>query len=294
MQSHKKIYSLLIMLLFAYIVTGCQKEVTAYSNGLYELSYPATWTVETSPREVAFKDPQNTLSLIIQTNRSKENYIENGLKNTSTDKVVTEIEISNYKAYKIIPPVQSGIKNTFYYLQIKDLYYALNFQYPESEKVAVEPLIEDIVDSFVAKDFLSRLEASHTPVVDGEIKDKSVEELLTLYKPIISHENESWFKYVVAKELTYSDLLKGLKVTDSNESVFQVATRDNAIVKETLKAIPQTDYHNQRYNNNVVKPMLYQMNKDKNYWYQYLENEKMLYFKYNRCYEEGNNPFTLL
>ncbi|MTI70549.1 MAG: hypothetical protein FH751_09905 [Firmicutes bacterium] len=122
------------------------------------------------------------------------------------------------------------------------------------------------------------------------VNDKNVEEIRELFRPIISHENEPWFKNLFAKKLVYPELLNGLKITDSQTAKFNFIDKNGNEKSVEVESSNEMDLQNT--NMDKSERMLYLKNSDKHYWYEFLEEEKLLYLQYNVCYDMKDKSFS--
>lgn len=122
------------------------------------------------------------------------------------------------------------------------------------------------------------------------VNDKSVEEIRELFRPIISHENEQWFKYKFAKNIIFHEFLKGLKITNSETAKFNFIDKNGNEKSVQVESSTGMDLQNTKMDKS--ERMLYLKNSDKNYWYEFLEEEKLLYFQYNACYNMKDKSFS--
>lgn len=120
----------------------------------------------------------------------------------------------------------------------------------------------------------------------------SVEEIIKLFTPIIPHENESRLKELITKSIIIPEFLDGLKIT-SQESA-QYTFVDENRNEHIIKAIPKRFNYKDLIIRNTDKSekMLYLKNRNENYWYQYYEEEMLLYFKYNKCSNMALKSFS--
>ncbi len=115
-----------------------------------------------------------------------------------------------------------------------------------------------------------------------------------ILRPVITVENEWWFKQQFPNYLTDPEILHLLKLLpsadegdftfrDSNAKEFVVKLRPVS-VKEEIKLIRPFD-------SSPGKAPLYLRNPDEYYWYEYLADSKTLYLHYRRCAEMPERPF---
>ncbi|MBI9012636.1 MAG: peptidase S41 [Clostridiales bacterium] len=136
--------------------------------------------------------------------------------------------------------------------------------------------------------YLLETTAEHSELVGSKllsINGRDIEEIRDLYRPVISHENESWFNRKFATYLKVPEYLKGLKIIDSEMIKFEFSDGSQDSIYVQVEPSGYSDYKK----NNVE--MLYLKNSDKNYWYEFLEEEHVLYFNYNSCYDMEGKPY---
>ncbi len=123
------------------------------------------------------------------------------------------------------------------------------------------------------------------------VNEKSIEEIRKLFLPIISHENEVWFKHKFARYLVFPEFLNGLNITDSETAKFILIDKNGNKKSVEVKATPFKNSDLVNRNIDKSERMLYLKNSDKNYWYEFLEDDKLLYFQYNVCYNMKGKSF---
>lgn len=110
-----------------------------------------------------------------------------------------------------------------------------------------------------------------------------IEEVIQELSQIISYENEYFLKAQLIKYLQASDVLYGLLISDDiNEITVTISDgkEEKDIKVDTLKS-KELDFVRNK------KIPLYLKRSDENYWFQFLEDKKELYIKYNSCKEYG-------
>lgn len=124
------------------------------------------------------------------------------------------------------------------------------------------------------------------------INGKSVEEIVKLFRPIISHENEYLFKNLIAKKMIIPEFSNGLKITKLETAKFIFIDKNGN--EKSVEVEPSIFNKTDLQNSYMDKPerMLYLKNSDKNYWYEILEEEKLLYFQYNSCVNMNGKSFS--
>ncbi len=109
----------------------------------------------------------------------------------------------------------------------------------------------------------------------------SVENVLDRLKTIIPAENEIILRKRGAKHIRYFDVLKFLNIADSEEVEFIFLDFMKKSMKVTLKASDDTGPEKLS-----IKPAVLSLpfkNPKNRFWFEYLEDNKVLYVKYNEC-----------
>ncbi len=111
------------------------------------------------------------------------------------------------------------------------------------------------------------------------IESLEIDKVIELLSEIISYENQYFFKAQSMKYMQVADILYGLLIADSMDSI-NIETEDGNFEVETVSRAELVYFDN--------KLPLYARRANENFWYQYLEPAKELYIKYNFCREDGN------
>lgn len=106
---------------------------------------------------------------------------------------------------------------------------------------------------------------------------------------IISYENEYFLKSQLPKYLPAVELLYGLEIIDEISEV-DIDFIDTQGEEQKVKikplplkeAIERLEFNENQQEESSNLP-LYRKNSDKNYWFQFLDDSKTVYFKYNLC-----------
>lgn len=104
---------------------------------------------------------------------------------------------------------------------------------------------------------------------------------------IISYENKNFLKAQLPKYFPAIELLYGLKLASSVDSI-ELTLEDEAKNSKTvtIKALSFKELKDINNSNVIVKEVhlpLYRKNPEKHYWFEYLPEFKTVYFKYNAC-----------
>ncbi|MEG2291218.1 MAG: S41 family peptidase [Clostridium sp.] len=126
-----------------------------------------------------------------------------------------------------------------------------------------------------------------------EINNIEIDEVLDELSEIISHENSSYLKANIVKYIQAIEILYGLTIVDNIEScVIKFESLNGEIITENIKSVNTINYTKllDNYNKYMENEMpLYMKNNSRNYWFEYLEEQKIIYFKYNLCRNNFEN-----
>ncbi|WP_315122170.1 S41 family peptidase [uncultured Clostridium sp.] len=118
------------------------------------------------------------------------------------------------------------------------------------------------------------------------INNIDIEEAINILSEIVSYENQWLLKAQLPKYLPAVEILYGLEIIDDFGSL-KVGFEDQKGSKKTLEISPLAikevrEKLKLTYNDESNLP-LWEKNSDKYYWFEYLNDFKVLYFKYNAC-----------
>ncbi|MES2515907.1 MAG: hypothetical protein V4580_17260 [Bacteroidota bacterium] len=122
------------------------------------------------------------------------------------------------------------------------------------------------------------------------INNHSITNIISLFKEVIQSENQSYFDDHVLHLINNPAILKGLGIIDTeDEGEFTLIDKNNKQVKIKLAATLDNNIANVKLaftTSNLLS------NKNKgNYWFDYDSESKTLYFNYNQCRDDQDNPF---
>lgn len=127
-----------------------------------------------------------------------------------------------------------------------------------------------------------------------KINGKNIEDIEKEVSKTISHENEAQLKNRIPRVLTTPCILHGLKIIESTkEATFTFQNIENKTFNINVKSVNLSEdlvKKLKQHRNNKDIP-LYMQNKNENYWFKYLKDQKTMYFKYNSCMETKDKPF---
>lgn len=265
---NKFIKNILCFIFIIIFFTGCESQ---YLGG----DRNAKWKKDLSYLQAAL--PKKHVNLFFKTNEQKFNDDINALKNSvntlNDDEIVAGI-------YKIVATI--GDTHTSVYKETINIYPIQFYYFKEG--------------IYVVNTISQYKEALYSKLV--KVNGIDVEKVQEAIIPLIAKDNEAMVKKSLPKYLMNAEALHGIKITTNTERTTFTFQNDkgetfdlniNAVNKKNFNGKFIIDKYNESY-------PLYMQKSNLNYWYKYLENEKTLYFKYNKCQEErdgkGIEDFT--
>ena len=126
-----------------------------------------------------------------------------------------------------------------------------------------------------------------------QIGDTPIDEAYARVASAISHENQAWLKQQFPGYAIYADILKTSGVIDSLDSArWTFETLAGEQFSLDIATIPQGSISGIGLPDKQGFTPLYAQNTGQNYWYQYLESTRTLYFAYNQCTDSATRPFS--
>ena len=124
------------------------------------------------------------------------------------------------------------------------------------------------------------------------INNIPIEEVMAKINTLISHENEQWLKVINVTYVQMPEVLKFLNIIKEDEAEFTFNDDKGNIKKLNLS--PKTSAElNTVYARDLMtkKPVITQQGNsnlyDTLYWYKYIPEDKIMYFKYNQCMDRN-------
>jgi hypothetical protein len=141
--------------------------------------------------------------------------------------------------------------------------------------------------------FITGIDSANSAFLQAKlvaINDHSMAQIISLFKEVIQNENQSYFDDHFLHFINNPAFLKGLGIINSDEEAeFTLIDKNNKQVKIKLAAIQTKDIANVKLA--FAHSDLLSKKKTGNYWFDYDSESKTLYFNYNVCREDPNNPF---
>jgi uncharacterized protein (TIGR03437 family) len=119
-----------------------------------------------------------------------------------------------------------------------------------------------------------------------------IDQVVQALGTVISHENDQWVHYRSQQYLTAMQVLQGLHVAPAGGSV-PMTFRTLAGEEFTLQIAPGNGVMATAPDAQTGPIADYLRFTDLNYWYRYSPENRLLYFKYNRCDDDPAHPFAV-
>jgi hypothetical protein len=118
-----------------------------------------------------------------------------------------------------------------------------------------------------------------------EINNQPIKKIIEAFSEIIPHENEAQLKSSIPQILASAEHLHGLNIIpDIDETILTVEDRQGQAVSVEMKSMPiRGPLKGIVDMKDTTGWPLYMQNRNQFYWYKYLPDAKMIYFKYNSC-----------
>lgn len=156
------------------------------------------------------------------------------------------------------------------------------------EHTRIEPLYEDIFplhfDFFKEGIFVTETDSANSDLLYKKlngIEKQNTKMIIRNFNSIIKNDNSSYFSVYFQKFINNPKVLNGLNITKSIDETDYILDGN----KIHITTIPKENYVSKNENN------LLKYSRKDNYWYQFLNDEKVLYFNYQSCSEEQNYSF---
>jgi len=109
---------------------------------------------------------------------------------------------------------------------------------------------------------------------------------------LIPIDNKMWYKTLFNSYFRNINLLYGLGISNSTDSIEIVFSMDNEIKRKTLTSAYKDSIPDMRnyHSTTNIEPPLFLANKEQLYWFQYLENKNILYVQIDGIASLPDNP----
>jgi len=123
----------------------------------------------------------------------------------------------------------------------------------------------------------------------------SIDEVVNLLKPLISHENDAQLKSIIPEYLVRPEILNGLGIISSKDTCTLIFSDSSGIkYKYTVRPVAASEMGNFRKTMVSAKSKSIPIVGESQggpYWYKVLSDKGSIYINYNRCTENPDFPF---
>lgn len=257
----KKLIKINICFILILCITGCESQ---YLGG----DRVTRWKKDLNYLSAAL--PKKHANLFFNT--SKENFnmeikaLQNSLDNLKDEEIVDGI-------YKIVASI--GDTHTSVYKESLNV-YPIQF-YFFNEGIYVINTTSEYKESLYSKLI--------------KINGVDIEEVQKVLLPLIVLDNEAIVKKVMPKYLMNPEILYGVNVVpDTQKTSFTFENKKGEKFTLDINSVNRKNFNDQlvisKYDSSYP---LYMQESKLYYWYKYLDKEKTVYFKYNRCQSKEKN-----
>lgn len=123
------------------------------------------------------------------------------------------------------------------------------------------------------------------------IDGKKIEAVAESIKPMLKGANESWFKTQIVYYLSMPNVLKYFDIVKDDNIELSILLGNGEIKNIELSPMNYKDIVPIDIPEN--DKILYKLYPNQNYWYKYLEDEKLLYINYRSCRQMREKPFQI-
>ncbi len=126
------------------------------------------------------------------------------------------------------------------------------------------------------------------------MQDHPIDEVMEAFSEILPHENRAQLKSSIPQILASAQFLHGLNIIPDTETMrLTVENEKGQTVTADLKSLPLGGMFKGIIDMRDDSGWpLYRQNRGRFYWYAYLPDKKIMYFKYNACREHTAEPFS--
>lgn len=123
------------------------------------------------------------------------------------------------------------------------------------------------------------------------IDGKKIEDVAERIKPMLKGANESWFKTQVVYYLAMPNVLKYFDIVKDDKIELSILLGNGEI--KNIEVSPMSYKDIVLMDTLENDKILYKLYPNQNYWYKYLEDEKLLYINYRSCRQMREKPFQI-
>jgi hypothetical protein len=126
-----------------------------------------------------------------------------------------------------------------------------------------------------------------------KINETPIEEALKNVRKIAHYDNESGYKLIAPSRLAILEVLQALNIVTDNDIVnitVGIGDTTEKILIDPLERFSKTAFLNKNLKSQDDTPTLSRQKNDVYYWYQYIEDKKVIYLQINQMNDAKSNP----
>ena len=123
------------------------------------------------------------------------------------------------------------------------------------------------------------------------LNGKKIEAAAAALRPMLAGANASWFKTQIVYYLPMPGILKYFGLSQADEIELEVELENGRRQTVKMRPVSYKDYVAAEQPAGPVP--LYRSRPDENYWYEYLEDQKVVYLNYSSCRQMRDKPFEI-
>ena len=116
-----------------------------------------------------------------------------------------------------------------------------------------------------------------------KVGSRSIEEIQSQFKQILPHDNEAGFRAVFDRAFNTAEFLKYVGGSDDINNLDLELEKEGQQFKQRFVSVPQPKARQIRWGFRPENVPRYQTKRQLNFWNDWLPEQKIVYFKYNRC-----------
>jgi hypothetical protein len=263
----KKQLSIFILLILI-ILSGCSAEEIISDNRSIVLGNDYT---NATRNELLIEDIEYFRNQLPKKHKNAFHEISEEEFNSNIDELISKVDkLTNNQVFVEMNKIIALIGDAHTGINYWDGYsYPLKFYFLKDGIYIIDAdkSVDDILYAKVKK-------------INGHDIDDVVNELKTL----ISHENEYWVRASIPNYLSSPVYMYGLGlIPDEEKTLFEFETLDEKTITKEIRILSYGE-HPEYINSNKGRNVYFYNQEDEDYyWYDYLEKDKAVYFKYNVC-----------
>jgi len=273
-----KIIILIFLLIFVILLSACSSE-TSISEDNRSIILKNDYTNKTR-NELLIEDIEYFRNQLTTKHKNLFHNVTKEEFNNSVDTLISKVEeLPNKSLFVEMNKITASIGDAHTSMNYFDGFtYPLKF-YCFNDGIYVVDADKSLEDILYAK--ITKINGLDINIITEELKT------------LISHENEYWVKSYLPNYLSVPVFMYGLGIIpDEDKTTFELETIKGDTIEKEINIFSfneKSDYIN--LNSNARNVYLFNRETEDYYWFEYLKDDKCVYFKYNVCEIMKDNLF---